>query len=205
MAKKSKTSPTLNEMLKQVISLLDESDRGYAIIIAAWIDDSLAHLIRSAMVHDLKACDELLQSALRNSSARINLAYCLGLIDCRIKEDLRRIYTIRNHFAHSRNMINFDDSDISTCVQKLQLIDIVPISIDGADRQVFSNRQVFVRVTSFVLMYLIERSKHVPKICSDPEKSLDQYVLQQKKKLPQVRLLLDKVSRWQIEKEKAIK
>jgi DNA-binding MltR family transcriptional regulator len=43
---------------------------------------------------------------------RSDLAYCLGLIPCRVNENVRHLGTIRNLFAHSYLSMTFDDPQV---------------------------------------------------------------------------------------------
>jgi len=61
--------------------LLEESDRGAAVVGVAFLDELLGRLLKSRML-DGKTTEDLFEgsSPLATFSARINVAYCLGCI-----------------------------------------------------------------------------------------------------------------------------
>lgn len=79
-----------------------ESDRGVVLVAAAHLDDRLGELLRISFVDDDKAAEQLLSESrpLGSFSARITLAYCLGLVSAKSSRTLHLIRKIRNEFAH---------------------------------------------------------------------------------------------------------
>src|SRR5437016_305884 len=114
MAKSAQNPPDLNELIQQMAGLFKESDRGFALITSAWLDDALGELLRARFVDNKSAADELLtgDSPLATFSSRIKVAHCLGLISDTVKRDLNMIRTIRNQFAHERGGLSFDSPAI---------------------------------------------------------------------------------------------
>ena len=49
------------------------------------------------------------------------IAYCIGLIPKRVKQNLKKIAEIRNAFAHSRTLIDFQDANIVSLCSELTL------------------------------------------------------------------------------------
>lgn len=95
-----------------VNDLLDESDRGAVILVAARIEDTLEWAIMQKMqplLNDAEAKSALFGAGGSNAtfSAKINLAYALGVIDRDAKEQIGLIRVIRNGCAHSRLPIDF--------------------------------------------------------------------------------------------------
>src|SRR5262249_9675633 len=83
--------------------LAKESDRGVALIGAALLDAALESMLRRYFVDDAKTVEELLLNEggpLSSFSARIKVAYCLGLFARNIFRDLDTVRGIRNEFAH---------------------------------------------------------------------------------------------------------
>jgi len=115
---KKKSPPTAEELSKDihdVVSVLEnESDRGLVLVAAAYLDDMLTALIREKFVEDQKITEELLgtNGPLGTFSAKINLAYCIGLLHSNARSDLRKTRQIRNKFAHMRNKASFEDRAI---------------------------------------------------------------------------------------------
>jgi DNA-binding MltR family transcriptional regulator len=84
----------------RVVTLLaNESDRSVAIVGSAFLDDVLRQMLSFRFVED----DELQHNLLRESgplgtfSARIDVAYAIGLIPKSIHQDLHRIREMRLH------------------------------------------------------------------------------------------------------------
>lgn len=90
-------------------------DRIAAIAAAAFFDDLLASAIEikfvplSNTVHD-RIFDG--NGPLSPFSAKIDIAYALGLYPAEIKTDLHKVRKVRNLFAHSAGPITFDHQDV---------------------------------------------------------------------------------------------
>lgn len=84
-------------------------ERAIAIVGAAFLDDTLEHILTNFMVADEKEKEKLLgvDRAIGTFASRVTTAYCLGLICKTVRDDLRTVGKIRNKFAH-RMEISFD-------------------------------------------------------------------------------------------------
>ena len=93
-----------------------ESDRGSALMSAAFIDDKLGQLIESNMVDNKKAREIIFDNsgALGTFSGKINIAYLMGLIPKKINDDIQLIRKIRNDFAHNASYVTFDTGYIAS-------------------------------------------------------------------------------------------
>jgi len=91
-----------------------ESDRGAALIMAAWIEEALSEFLRSYLVQDQKVIEDMLgrMKPLASFSATSRTCYLLGLIDRETLGNLETIREIRNDFAHSRGDLTFEDQSI---------------------------------------------------------------------------------------------
>jgi DNA-binding MltR family transcriptional regulator len=94
--------------------LHNESDRGIALIMVAYLDDVLAGALRAALVDDKEAAEVLFgpHGSASSLSERINLAYMVGLIGPRMRDDMIILKDIRNAFAHYHHDVKFEDQDI---------------------------------------------------------------------------------------------
>jgi DNA-binding MltR family transcriptional regulator len=97
--------------------LLEETDRGAALITVAYLDRRLEDLIRAGMAEGneaAKAAEKLLKypGFLSTFASRIDLAYALGWIGPQVYADLTKIRKIRNEFAHPLETITFDDQAV---------------------------------------------------------------------------------------------
>jgi DNA-binding MltR family transcriptional regulator len=104
MAKKSKLPPDVAAFAEAIATFTKQTDRGCALVAAAWVDDALAEYVRAVLRPDQHVSDQLFQSEgpLGTFSARIKIAYMFGLIERYEYEDLEIIRSIRNEFAHVR-------------------------------------------------------------------------------------------------------
>lgn len=109
-----------NKVLKEEFE--KESDRAAVILTASLFDNSLAQLISVSLVASPSSTDDLLDGAnapISTFSARINLAYRLGLISRKFCRDLHLIRSIRNSFAHNIHGCSFDESSVKSRVLEL--------------------------------------------------------------------------------------
>jgi len=104
-----------NKFLKE---FQNESDRGAAIVGAAFLEDCLRTLLRNFLIADKGNVEQLLGSEkkrgfLSGLNANATTAYCLGLISADEYYDLQLISSIRNRFAHHLHGLSFKDKLIS--------------------------------------------------------------------------------------------
>jgi DNA-binding MltR family transcriptional regulator len=90
----------------------EETDRGAAIVGAAYLDESLKQLISGFMVDKADEVETLLDRPLSSFWSRILAAYCMGLISGDEYADLDTIRDVRNLFAHEGRQIAFEDPAI---------------------------------------------------------------------------------------------
>lgn len=99
-----------------------ESDRASVILSVAMLDEALATLLRSRLIAVTSADDSLLDGAyapISSFSARVDLAYRVGLISVQFCRDLHIIRRIRNEFAHNVSGCSFDSATIRSRVIEL--------------------------------------------------------------------------------------
>lgn len=115
-------------MAARFTALLDglkgESDRGCVVLAIAWIEDDLTRVLKrfllpSTKTHD--ASDELFgaQGYLGTFSAKIDLAYRLGLIQRQIHQSLHLCRRIRNDFAHLSDGLSFATRSVNDRVVEI--------------------------------------------------------------------------------------
>ena len=125
MAKRKKTPTDPDFIVKlMTIELKNEGDRALAILAAAYLDYLLVDLIVSAMSVKTEEVNELLfeggNAPLGTFSSRINMAYCLGLLNEDQKHDLHFIRHIRNDFAHK--FIEISSFETSSIADRCKLL-----------------------------------------------------------------------------------
>lgn len=101
-------------------ALAKESNRGAALIGAAYLDDILEALLRCVFVD--QCADELLgiNQPLGTFHARICLAYSVGLLSKHEYQDLEIVRGIRNDFAHLHDDLTFDNESVKARCENLQ-------------------------------------------------------------------------------------
>ena len=104
--------------------LRGESDRGCALVAAAELDNSLAKAIKTRFVGREVVKDEMLkQSGVVGAfSARIDLAYLLGIISENEHRDLHLIRKIRNDFGHVAVALSFETQSIRSRCEELRTV-----------------------------------------------------------------------------------
>lgn len=101
-----KHDPNSEEAIKRMMALIEEiegqTDRGAAIVGAAWVEEAISAAIESFLQSDQKAWQRLFDGngPLATLSAKIDLSRLLGLVSETIRSDLHIIRAIRNEFAH---------------------------------------------------------------------------------------------------------
>ncbi len=103
-------------------SLTPESDRGCALLAAAYLDQQLERLLRSWLVADAKVAVNLFgrMRPLASFASRIDLAYLCGLIGPEARRDLHLIRDIRNEFGHTPAPLTFEASSVASRCRELR-------------------------------------------------------------------------------------
>jgi DNA-binding MltR family transcriptional regulator len=115
----------LNKQLDEVFllrgSLSGESDRGCALMAAAFLDGQLEKLLRQTFVASERIADDLLgpSKPIGTFSSRIDLAFMLGFLSEQQRRDLHLIRKIRNDFGHNPSPITFDHPPIANRCREL--------------------------------------------------------------------------------------
>tara|TARA_B100000929_G_C15469075_1_gene407231 strand:- start:351 stop:857 length:507 start_codon:yes stop_codon:yes gene_type:complete len=135
-----------------------ETDRGAALVGAALVDERLHRLLESHFVA-CKESKELLKGGnapIGSLSARIKMAYCLGLITELEFKECELIRRVRNEFAHQVHGLTFADNKINDLCKNLRANTPDGARFDGNTRQLFINSVILV---SLALWYRPEYNK----------------------------------------------
>lgn len=137
-------SSKFDEIIEFRTSLTTESDRGCALMAAAYLDSELEKLLNEFFVKNESIKKEMLGNSrpLGTFSSRIDISYLLGLIGPKARRDLHLIRKVRNDFGHVSKPLNFDDQAMKNRCGELYH--------DGFDYNV-SPRQKFTRTALGVL------------------------------------------------------
>lgn len=113
-----------------------QEDRAAAIIAAAFFEDRLTLAIRERLVNDPRVVNPLLKGTgpLASFSAKIDLAYLLGIYGAPTRATLHTIRNIRNEFAHNLAPLTFESQKIKDMCATLYNPDLMG-RIGGAMKQ----------------------------------------------------------------------
>lgn len=159
-------SEIMDQSLKEVIQfrqlLNQETDRGCALMAAAYLEVSLEKLIKKYLVQDSKLHKAIFSSKgngiLSSFSSKIDIAFLLGLITSEVKRDLDLLRRIRNDFAHSPAQLTFESQSIKNRCEQLLNDGVNPV---GNPRDKFTGAMMRIDgelyATSLDIMPLSER------------------------------------------------
>lgn len=106
--------------------LSDGSDRVLAVVAGGALEADLKAMIERSLVDDPDRVKTLLgpNGQLGAFGGQINLAYLMGLIDRRARDDIAKVAKVRNMFAHQVRGLSFNASPIRELCRDLQIPDI---------------------------------------------------------------------------------
>jgi hypothetical protein len=142
----------------------EESDRGCALILGAWLDELLRELLEAHLVEGTatKALFASFSSPLGPFSARIHACHSLGLIELQEWNCLDKLREIRNVAAHFDKKIgfafSFDESSVAAKIRGLPLV--------GERVRQATPRAVFVVMASMLIASLILRLRKPDKFAT---------------------------------------
>ena len=112
----------LNEVIEFRAHLDSESDRGCALMAAAFLDGELERQLRQFVVDNTHITDDIFGQSrpIGTFSSRIDLAYLLGLIGSDAHRDLHLIRKIRNSFGHTHTPLTFEDESIASRCREMK-------------------------------------------------------------------------------------
>ena len=92
-------------------SLDHETDRGCCLMAASYLEYQLEIVIKKLLVNNLTTYEKLFDfnGPLGTFSSKIEMAYSLGLIGPKVRQDLNFLRKIRNSFAHEHKLLSFSD------------------------------------------------------------------------------------------------
>lgn len=138
------------------------TDRATAILGGVFLDELLQVVLKNFMIDENAIVDELFkpEKPLSTFSARTRTAYGLGLIHKEAYDDINKIRTIRNVFAHALHGIDFSQSDLNQWCNDLSITQrLMP-----AAAQPYTARTLYINAVIFTAMYLREIAQQVKSI-----------------------------------------
>jgi DNA-binding MltR family transcriptional regulator len=161
----SKLDP-LNDWNGFYTEIQNETPRASVIISAAFLDAQLRKLIAAAFIDDQKVVNELLgtekilERPLSSFGARINVAYCMGLISRKLYEDLETVKRIRNRFAHKLHNYSFDEEEIVNWCKSLRLAKEITDAIPEFPR---THKNMFILGVTQLVSWIAQRTIEIEK------------------------------------------
>jgi len=128
MARKIPKPEQLSERGKHLYDALNgEAPLPCVLVGVAALEKAVASLLQNYFIEGdtSKGLFEL-GGVLDDFSGCAKVAYCLGLIEKKVFENLNTVGTIRNIFAHSDVPLAFDDPAVKTLCEKLHLPSVLP-------------------------------------------------------------------------------
>lgn len=104
-----------------MVNMSNESDRSAVIIGAARLDIALERLLKRVMHNHPGGNDNLFDQdrPLSTFSAKIAIAYRLGLVDASVEHAMQMVRKVRNDFAHSIENAKLSDGPIRNRVNEM--------------------------------------------------------------------------------------
>jgi len=98
------------------------SDRAAALVAGAFLDEVLGELLRVFLVDDPTNDKKIFEGTgpLATFSAKIDIAYRIGLISAQEHKTLHVVRSIRNDFAHKTSGISFENQSISVRCKNIE-------------------------------------------------------------------------------------
>lgn len=164
LKKRTKADGTLIDLWDQTITDLDvanASDRATALVLATRLEHEIE---RSIETHFVELDDNQRASIfegdgpLSTLSAKVRLAYALGIFGARTKHDLDIIRSVRNVFAHTWQHVGFGSDAITTACAGLSMKGIT----NGLVEQPNPKQRYLDTILLIVSFVRFEREKKKP-------------------------------------------
>lgn len=139
--------------------LLNETDRGLVLVVAAVFDELLEQLLRAKFARDSTIEKDVVdpmfkpRGLLLGSRDRADLARALKLVDQTTFQNLRYVRDLRNKFAHAFAPCSFEDSKVWDIVRNLADYDgraTKNLTHGPNDAEGTKQRSRFVSITQFM-------------------------------------------------------
>jgi DNA-binding MltR family transcriptional regulator len=158
-----------------ITGLAKEGERALVIGGAARLDVALERLLKSVTRHTAGGRDDLFdpERPLGTFSAKIALAYRLGLLEDHVEKALHLVRKVRNDFAHATTKVNLSESahqnrlsEITKCVRECPIHERLRRSCEKEFPQI-SEFSASLLLALIILVTVIELSADSAKPMSD--------------------------------------
>lgn len=161
-------APDFDKFVSEVLpDLKGTTDRVFAVLGVAHLDAALTDLFLANFIKvETKGGSKALltgSGALATLHNKTEVAYFLGWISDRSREDISRLYKIRNLFAHSidRNM-DFDNQNVADHIKNLSIVahlranPIPDPKMAAAMKSLFTNKSHFMSALIFAYLEIAQ-------------------------------------------------
>lgn len=149
----SKRPPTTCEqIIRRRDDLFDalskESSRGVVLVSASFLEEALESLLRArfSIRHpkSKSSIDPLFKTfgPLSSFSAKIRISYAMDLIGEWVYRDLQIVREVRNRFAHSVELAQFDSPEVAHLTEKLKAADIAVTTITKGESRAQDTKKI---------------------------------------------------------------
>jgi hypothetical protein len=159
-----------NQDEKDAHAEIDTStDRAAAIVSAAFLDDRLAAALKARLHHNKNITDKMFDPSgpLGSFSAKIDLAFLIGMFTKDSIDDLHIIRNVRNEFAHKLKTKTFNSQRIRDLIKNIGVIKKQRITATGGKNQltmeifpgldkdaVPTPREIFIKSCQYFIFFL---------------------------------------------------
>jgi hypothetical protein len=131
--KYTRDDPTFNDLPAMEQEFYGDEDRAVVILqasmVEAILENSIAHKMRHDLTDETKKAIFDFEGPVGTFSAKIIMAFALGIFGASTKHDLDLIRLMRNQFAHCRKPLKFSTPVVADVCRYLLLPDIAGISL----------------------------------------------------------------------------
>ena len=148
----SSERPTLQDLERAMEEIQNDHPRSAAIVGATYLDDVTRLAILTKLVDLSKdETDRLFVgfAPLSSFSAKIQMAYAMGLIGKKTRHDLKTIRDIRNVFAHASVSVTFETEAVANAINGLHFG-----KLSEAWNELSAQRK-FAAVVNAIMIYMI--------------------------------------------------
>jgi DNA-binding MltR family transcriptional regulator len=109
----------------------DEKDIACVLISTSFLDEMLKQILAKFFIDSTTSGALLAHTGIVGTMhSRAQLAYCVGLIPKGVFQNLERLGTIRNKFAHSHLSLTFSDPEVISLCEKLSFPHMKGVSLN---------------------------------------------------------------------------
>lgn len=123
-------------------SLSKESDRGMVLLATSYLENILGTYIYSYLQGSNRFRKSMFKTTLSSFASKINFAFAVGLINDDFFYDLNNMRMLRNKFAHSYTLLDFESEQIDEIITSFKYKFI--ISETPTNRQLFMTQMYVI-------------------------------------------------------------